>query len=164
MTGRVISYQEALREAQAECLRADSETYLIGLGVPGPTGIFGTTKGLVDEFGADRVLDMPSSEGGMSGIALGTAICGMRPIIVHMRVDFAVLSMETLVNQAAKWHYMYGGKDARTDHRAHDHRPRLGAGTSALAIASGLVRPCAGAQGCHARHGARCKGHADFSG
>ena len=110
MAPRIISYAEALREAQAECLRADPEAYLIGLGVPGPTGIFGTTKGLVDEFGADRVLDMPSSEGGMSGIALGTAICGMRPIIVHMRVDFAVLSMETLVNQAAKWHYMYGGK------------------------------------------------------
>ena len=110
MAPRLLSYAEALREAQAECLKADLETYLIGLGVPGPTGIFGTTKGLVDEFGADRVLDMPSSEGGMTGIALGTAVCGMRPIIVHMRVDFAVLSMETLVNQAAKWHYMYGGK------------------------------------------------------
>ncbi len=110
MGERVITYGEALREGQAECLRADPDTYLIGLGVPGPTGIFGTTKGLVDEFGPDRVLDMPSSEGGMSGIALGTSICGLRPIIVHMRVDFAVLSMETLVNQAAKWHYMYGGK------------------------------------------------------
>jgi len=106
----VITYVEALREAQATCLRADPDVYVIGLGVPGPTGIFGSTSGLVDEFGPDRVLDMPSSEGGMTGVALGTAICGMRPIMVHMRVDFAVLSMETLVNQAAKWHYMYGGK------------------------------------------------------
>lgn len=110
MTGRVVKYVEALREAQAECLAADDDVYLIGLGVPGPTGIFGSTSGLVEEFGADRVLDMPASEGGMTGVALGTAICGMRPIMVHMRVDFAVLSMETLVNQAAKWHYMYGGK------------------------------------------------------
>jgi pyruvate dehydrogenase E1 component beta subunit len=106
----MLTYCEAIREAQAECLKADPEAYVIGLGVPGPTGIFGSTKGLAEEFGPDRVLDMPSSEGGMTGIALGTAICGMRPIIVHMRVDFAVLSMETLVNQAAKWHYMYGGK------------------------------------------------------
>ena len=110
MTERLISYMEALREAQAVCLRDDPMVYLMGLGVPGPTGIFGTTKGLVDEFGVDRVCDMPSSEGGMTGIALGTAIAGMRPILVHMRVDFAVLSMETIVNQAAKWHYMTGGK------------------------------------------------------
>jgi len=110
MNGRSLSYMEAVREAQAECLKADKNVYLIGLGVPGPTGIFGTTKGLVDEYGPDRVLDMPASEGGMTGVALGTAISGMRPIFVHMRVDFALLSMETLVNQAAKWHYMYGGK------------------------------------------------------
>jgi len=107
---RVIKYFEAIREAQAECLANDPSVYLLGLGVPGPTGIFGTTKGLAEEFGADRVFDMPASEGGMTGVALGTAISGMRPVMVHMRVDFAVLSMETLVNQAAKWHYMYGGK------------------------------------------------------
>lgn len=110
MSDRSLTYLQAVREAQAECLKADENVYLIGLGVPGPTGIFGTTKGLVDEYGADRVFDMPASEGGMTGVALGTAISGMRPILVHMRVDFAVLSMETLVNQAAKWHYMYGGK------------------------------------------------------
>ena len=106
----MLSYAEALCEAQAICLAGDPNVYLIGLGVPGPTGIFGSTKGLVEKFGPERVLDMPSSEGGMTGIALGTAISGMRPVMVHMRVDFAVLSMETLVNQAAKWHYMYGGK------------------------------------------------------
>jgi pyruvate dehydrogenase E1 component beta subunit len=110
VTERIIRYFEAVREGQAEVLAADPSAYLIGLGVPGPTGIFGTTKGLVDTFGPDRVLDMPASEGGMTGVALGTAISGMRPIMVHMRVDFAVLSMETLINQAAKWHYMYGGK------------------------------------------------------
>lgn len=110
MNDRLIRFDEALREAQAICLRDDPSVYLMGLGVPGPTGIFGTTKGLVDEFGDSRVRDMPASEGGMTGIALGTAINGMRPVIIHMRLDFAVLSMETIVNQAAKWHYMYGGK------------------------------------------------------
>lgn len=107
---RQLRYFEALREAQAQLLRSDPDTYVIGLGVPGPTGIFGTTTGLQDEFGAERVFDMPSSENAMTGVALGTALMGKRPILVHMRVDFAVLSMEPLVNQAAKWHYMYGGK------------------------------------------------------
>ena len=107
---RQLRYFEALREAQAQILQSDPDTYVIGLGVPGPTGIFGTTKGLQEEFGADRVFDMPSSENAMTGVALGTALMGKRPILVHMRVDFAVLSMEPLVNQAAKWHYMYGGK------------------------------------------------------
>ena len=110
MQERLITFMEALREAQASCLRNDPNVYLLGLGVPGPTGIFGTTKGLVGEFGDQRVRDMPSSEGGMTGVALGTAINGMRPVMIHMRFDFAVLSMETIVNQAAKWHYMYGGK------------------------------------------------------
>jgi pyruvate/2-oxoglutarate/acetoin dehydrogenase E1 component len=107
---RQLRYFEALREAQAQLLATDPRTYVIGLGVPGPTGVFGTTKGLQEEFGAQRVFDMPSSENAITGIALGTALMGKRPIMVHMRVDFAVLSMEPLVNQAAKWHYMYGGK------------------------------------------------------
>ena len=107
---RQLRYFEALREAQAQLLATDPRTYVVGLGVPGPTGVFGTTKGLQEEFGAHRVLDMPSSENAMTGIALGTALMGKRPIMVHMRVDFAVLAMEPLVNQAAKWHYMYGGK------------------------------------------------------
>ena len=76
MTERLLSYSEAIREAQADCLARDPSVYLMGLGVPGPTGIFGTTKGLVERFGADRVLDMPASEGGMTGVALGTAIAG----------------------------------------------------------------------------------------
>jgi pyruvate/2-oxoglutarate/acetoin dehydrogenase E1 component len=107
---RLIRYQDAIREAQAQLLANDPSVYVMGLGVPGPTGIFGTTKGLVDEFGSDRVLDMPSSENAMTGVALGTSLMGKRPIIVHMRVDFAVLSMEPLVNQVAKWFYMYGGQ------------------------------------------------------
>ncbi|WP_448951170.1 alpha-ketoacid dehydrogenase subunit beta [Labrys neptuniae] len=106
---RQIRYYEAIREAHAQILASDPQTYVMGLGVPGPTGIFGTTKGLQQEFGEGRVLDMPSSENGMTGVALGTSLLGKRPILVHMRVDFAVLSMEPLVNQIAKWHYMYGG-------------------------------------------------------
>jgi pyruvate dehydrogenase E1 component beta subunit len=106
---RQIRYQDAIREAQAQILASDPRVYIMGLGVPGPTGIFGTTKGLQQEFGEERVLDMPASENAMTGVALGSSLLGRRPILVHMRVDFAVLSMEPLVNQIAKWHYMYGG-------------------------------------------------------
>jgi len=109
MTGRQLKYSEALREGQREMLAADNNVLLAGLGVPGPTGIFGTTSGLQEEFGADRVIDTPSSENAITGVALGAAIRGKRPILVHMRVDFALLSIEPIVNQAAKWHYMYGG-------------------------------------------------------
>lgn len=109
---RLLTYAEAIREAQEQLLESDPSVYLLGLGVSGPTGVFGTTQGLVDRFGADRVLDLPAAESGMTGMALGSAIMGMRPIMVHQRVDFAVLSMEPIVNQAAKWHYMYGGSSA----------------------------------------------------
>lgn len=107
---RQIKYFEALNEGLAQAMAEDPSVYVMGLGVPGPTGIFGTTTGLVEKFGPERVLDMPSSEQGMTGIALGTTIAGSRPVIVHMRVDFAVLAMDQMVNQVAKWHFMYGGK------------------------------------------------------
>lgn len=110
MSERQISYQEAVLEGTDQALAEDSNVMVLGLGVPGPTGIFGTTKGLQDKYGPDRVFDMPSSENAMTGIALGAATRGKRPLIVHMRVDFAVLSLEPIVNQAAKWHYMYGGR------------------------------------------------------
>lgn len=109
---RLLKYAEAIREAQEQLLESDPSVYLLGLGVPSPTGVFGTTQGLVDRFGPDRVLDLPAAESGMTGMALGSAIMGMRPIMIHQRVDFAVLSMEPIVNQAAKWHYMYGGSSS----------------------------------------------------
>lgn len=107
---RQIKYFEAVNEAQYQSLEGDPSVLLMGLGVPGPTGIFGTTSGLVDKFGDNRVLDMPSSEQGMTGVALGMTIAGYRPVMIHMRVDFATLAMDQMVNQVAKWHFMYGGK------------------------------------------------------
>ncbi|MEM7056991.1 MAG: transketolase C-terminal domain-containing protein [Pseudomonadota bacterium] len=107
---REIKYFQAIQEATDQAMAADKDVLLMGLGVPGPTGVFGTTKGLQEKYGPDRVFDMPSSENAMTGVALGAATRGKRPIMVHMRVDFAVLSLEPIVNQAAKWHYMYGGR------------------------------------------------------
>jgi 2-oxoisovalerate dehydrogenase E1 component len=109
-TSRSLTFAEAIREAQDYCLGADASVYLIGLGAPDPKGIFGTTLGLQAKYGARRVLDMPLAENAMTGVAIGSAIVGMRPILTHQRVDFALLSMEQLVNQAAKFHYMFGGK------------------------------------------------------
>ncbi|MCZ7644137.1 MAG: alpha-ketoacid dehydrogenase subunit beta [Planctomycetota bacterium] len=105
---RHLTYAQAILEATDLCLGADPNVYLMGLGVPDPKGIFGTTLGLREKYGA-RVLDMPTSENGMTGVALGSAVVGMRPILTHQRVDFALLSMEQLANEAAKWHYMFGG-------------------------------------------------------
>jgi pyruvate/2-oxoglutarate/acetoin dehydrogenase E1 component len=107
---RQLKYADAIAEGTAELMAADPSVYLLGLTATSPTAIFGSAKGLLNRFGADRVLDMPASENGMTGVAIGTALVGMRPIMVHIRMDFAVLTMEPLVNQAAKWHYMYGGK------------------------------------------------------
>ncbi len=107
---RNIKFFEAIQEALDLSMERDPSVYVMGLGVPDPKGIFGTTLGLQEKYGANRVMDMPCSENGMTGVAIGSALVGMRPVMTHQRVDFALLAMEQLVNQAAKWHYMFGGK------------------------------------------------------
>lgn len=107
---RQLKFDEALHEALDIALAADERVYLMGLGVPDPKGIFGTTTGLAKRHGAHRVLDMPTAENGMTGIAIGSALVGMRPVMVHQRIDFATLAMEQIVNQAAKWRYTFGGQ------------------------------------------------------
>lgn len=104
---RTLKFSEAIREGTDQALAADPATYLIGLGVPDPKGIFGTTSGLLEKYGSDRVLDMPVAENGMTGIAIGSAIAGMRPIMTHQRVDFCLLALDQIVNNAAKWRYMF---------------------------------------------------------
>jgi len=109
---RHLKYSHALREALDLSLARDPSVYVMGLGVPDPKGIFDTTLGLQEKHGSHRVLDTPSSENGMTGIAIGSALVGMRPVLVHARLDFAILAMDQMVNQAAKWHYMFGGKSS----------------------------------------------------
>jgi pyruvate dehydrogenase E1 component beta subunit len=101
---------QAIREALDQSMAADPDVYVMGLGVPDPKGVFGTTEGLLEKYGPDRVLDMPTAENGMTGVAIGSALSGMRPVMVHQRMDFAILAMEQIVNQAAKWHYMFGSQ------------------------------------------------------
>ena len=107
---RELSYAEAILEATDQALHEDSKVMLLGLGVPDPKGIFGTTLGLQEKYGEDRVFDTPTAENGVTGVAIGAALTGMRPIITHQRVEFSLLAIEQLINQAAKWFYMTGGK------------------------------------------------------
>jgi pyruvate dehydrogenase E1 component beta subunit len=106
---RELTYAEAIREGFAIALERDPRVMLMGLGVPDPKGFFGTTLDLQKHFGADRVMDMPCAENGMSGIMLGAALNGLRPVLNHQRLDFALLAMDPICTQAAKWHYMFGG-------------------------------------------------------
>jgi acetoin:2,6-dichlorophenolindophenol oxidoreductase subunit beta len=110
MTNRQLKFAEAIHEAIDICLERDRSTYLMGLGVPDPIGVFGTTTGLQEKYGKKRVLDMPVAENAMTGVALGSCLVGMRPIMTHMRLEFAMTAMDQICNQAAKWHYMFGGQ------------------------------------------------------
>lgn len=107
---REIKFFQAINEAIDQSMARDRRVYIMGLGVPDPKGVFGSTLGLQDKYGNERVLDIPTSENGMTGVAIGSALVGMRPIMTHQRVDFALLAVEQIVNQAAKWHYMFGGQ------------------------------------------------------
>jgi pyruvate dehydrogenase E1 component beta subunit len=107
---RELHLYEAIREAIDLSMQDDPSVYIFGLGVPDPKGIFGTTLGLQQKYGCDRVMDIPCAENAMTGVAIGTALVGLRPILTHQRVDFALLSIDQIVNQAAKWHYMFSGK------------------------------------------------------
>ena len=105
-----IKFNEAILQATDQLMAEDPSVYIMGLGVPDPKGIFGTTTGLEKKYGSQRVLDMPTSENGMTGIAIGSALLGLRPIMTHQRVDFFLLALDQLINNAAKWHYMFGGQ------------------------------------------------------
>jgi len=108
--GRQITFGEAIREALAEELRRDPDVFIIGEDVAEAGTPFKVLTGLVDEFGPERIIDSPISEAGITGIAVGAAMTDMRPVVDIMFGDFIPLVMEQLVNQAAKIHYMSGGK------------------------------------------------------
>src|SRR5678810_1368803 len=106
---RLLRYVDALREAVDQEMERDSQVFLFGLDVDDHKAIQGSTRGLLEKFGPQRVFNTPLSEDAMTGVAIGAAMAGMRPIHVHIRMDFLMLCMNQLVNMAAKAHYMYGG-------------------------------------------------------
>ncbi|MBY0282015.1 MAG: alpha-ketoacid dehydrogenase subunit beta [Alphaproteobacteria bacterium] len=104
-----LTYAAALREAIVHEMKRDPSVFSMGQNVDDPKGMFGTTKDLHKIFGDDRNIDTPLAEDGMTGVAIGAALAGMRPIHVHQRMDFMLLAMNQIINMAAKSHYMYGG-------------------------------------------------------
>lgn len=109
-SGRMTTQIKAINEALAIAMEKDPSVLCFGLGVDDPKRIFGSTAGLVEEFGPRRVFDMPTSENGMTGVAIGASLNGFRPVMVHQRLDFFLLAIDQLVNGAAKWHFMFGGQ------------------------------------------------------
>jgi acetoin:2,6-dichlorophenolindophenol oxidoreductase subunit beta len=107
---RELSLGEAVREALAEEMRRDSRVLILGEDIAEAGTAFKVLSGLVSEFGPERVLDTPISEAGFTGIAVGAAMTGLRPVVDIMFGDFIGLTMDQMVNQAAKVHYMSGGK------------------------------------------------------
>lgn len=105
---RSIPFVEAVHDALDFKLADDPSVFVIGEGASDPKGIFGSTSGLAEKFGDPRVMEMPVSEAGLTGIAIGAAISGMRPVMTHQRVDFTLLSLDQLVNNAAKLRYIFG--------------------------------------------------------
>ena len=107
---REITFGEAIKEALIEEMHRDSHVFIIGEDIAEAGTVFKVLTGLLDEFGPDRVIDSPISEAGITGIGVGAAITGMRPVVDIMFGDFTTLAMDQMVNQAAKTHYMSGGK------------------------------------------------------
>lgn len=107
---REITYGQAVNEAIAEEMRRDARVFMIGEDIAEAGTTFKVLKGLVEEFGKERIIDSPIAEAGITGIGVGAAMTGMRPIVDIMFGDFITLAMDQLVNQAAKIHYMSGGK------------------------------------------------------
>ncbi len=107
---RVIKFSEAINETLYQMMEQDDKVFLIGQGVTSPWYVGTTTTGLVDRFGTERVFDSPVSESGVTGVAVGAALAGMRPIVVHPRMDFMYYAMDQIANHAANWHYMFGGQ------------------------------------------------------
>lgn len=107
---REITYAEAVKEAMSEEMRRDDTVVFIGEDIGVYCGAFGVSRGMIQEFGAQRVLDTPISETAYVGCAVGAAITGMRPIVELMFSDFISVCYDQIINQAAKMHYMFGGK------------------------------------------------------
>lgn len=107
---RKVSYVRAINEALHQVMAQDERVFLIGQGVTSPWYVGTTTVGLIDRFGPERIIDTPVSENGITGVAVGAALEGMRPILVHPRMDFMYYAMDQIANHAANWHYMFGGQ------------------------------------------------------
>ncbi|HEU5362781.1 MAG TPA: alpha-ketoacid dehydrogenase subunit beta, partial [Gaiellaceae bacterium] len=105
-----VTYREAVRDGLARAMRDDDRVFVMGEDIAEMGGSMGVTQGLLDEFGPERVRNTPISEAAIVGAGIGAAMAGMRPVVEIMYEDFLTLSLEQIVNQAAKHRYMSGGQ------------------------------------------------------
>ncbi len=106
----IIKFSDSIRETLIQVMKNNKKVIIMGLGTNDPKGIFGTTLGLSKIFGTERVIEPPTSESAVTGVCIGAAISGLRPVLSHQRVEFALLSIEQIINQAAKWNFMSAGR------------------------------------------------------
>src|SRR5580698_9243599 len=107
---RILSYAHAIREAHAQILASDPRVFVIGQGLWSPWYAGSSLADLDREFSCGRVVDTPVSENATTGLAIGAALAGMRPIVFHPRMDFMLLAVDPIVNQAANWSYLFQGR------------------------------------------------------
>ena len=109
-SNRTLSYSLAINEGLHQAMAEDKSVFLMGQGVHSPWYVGNTARDLLKRFGSKRVIDTPVSENAITGAGVGAALAGMRPVIVHPRVDFMLYAIDPIVNEAANWHYMSGGR------------------------------------------------------
>ena len=107
---REITYCQALNEAMMQEMEIDPSVFVYGIGVPDHKRIFGSTNDILEKFGPDRCFDTPLSEDGLAGFGLGAAINGLKPIYIHIRIDFLLLAINQLINMVSSYRYISGGK------------------------------------------------------
>lgn len=107
---RKLNYGLAIREAFDQLLETDERVFLIGQGVNSPWYVGNTTEELFKKYGSVRIIDTPVAENTMTGTGVGAALAGMKPVVIHPRMDFMLLAMEPIINQAANWNYMFSGQ------------------------------------------------------
>lgn len=105
-----LSFVEAIHVATRQAMELDDSVFLYGIGVDGKSGVFGSTTGLVDHFGAKRVFDTPIAEQALTAMGLGAAVAGLRPVLVHQRFDFMLYAADQLANWIAPWRFISGGR------------------------------------------------------
>ena len=109
---QTISFSRALNDAQRQAMELDENVFVFGLGADRTGAIFGSTKGLAEKFGGDRVFDVPLSEQALTALAAGAANSDLRPVLVHQRLDFMVYSLDQIVNWASLWHFKSAGRSS----------------------------------------------------
>ena len=106
----IMKFTEAMRDAYVETMRAYPEVFLVGVGLMDPKAVFGTLNGLLEEFGEERVVEGPLAEQMLTGLTFSAATLGLRPVLIHHRVDFLPLTFDQIANHMAKWSYMFGAQ------------------------------------------------------